>query len=101
MTKPKGKIFTFAKVVTVLAIVFVLSLGLCGLSAAVSSASSGQNDVYAATLVIGLVGMLLSGLALLITLPLWLIVALASGSSRNAAEPQKLFDDKNDNDKSS
>jgi hypothetical protein len=27
MTRPRGKVFTFAKVVTVLAIVFVVSLG--------------------------------------------------------------------------
>jgi quinol-cytochrome oxidoreductase complex cytochrome b subunit len=92
MTNPKGKIFTFAKVVTVLAIVFILSLGMCGLSAAISSASSGQNDIYAVTMVIGLVGMVVSGLAVFVTLPLWLIVALASGSSRKAAEPQKPYD---------
>jgi hypothetical protein len=84
MTESKRSRITFAKVVVVLAIVFVISLGLCGLSVALSSASAGQETVYIVMLFAGGAGMLIAGLGLLVTLVLWMISAIAKSSSRKA-----------------
>jgi hypothetical protein len=87
MTESRRSRITFAKVVVVLAIVFVLSLGLCGLSVALSSASAGQGTVYIVMLFAGGAGMLIAGLSLFVTLVLWAIVAIAGSSRRKTAEP--------------
>jgi uncharacterized Tic20 family protein len=74
------KRFNFAKLVVVLAIAFVISLGMCGMSAAVSSASQGQETIYIVMMFTGLGGMLLSGLALFITVIVWIIATATRGS---------------------
>jgi hypothetical protein len=95
------KRFNFAKLVVVLAIVFVISLGMCGMSAAVSSASRGQETIYIVVMFTGLGGMILSGLALFFTLIVWLIASLAGGSKRNEPASLPIVDDKEQHDPSS
>jgi len=93
MSEAAGSRITFAKVVVVLAIVFVVSLGLCGLSVALSSASAGQGTVYIVMLFAGAAGMLIAGLSLFVTLVLWAIVAIVRSSRRKAAEPPRTPSD--------
>ena len=94
MTESKHSRITFAKVVVVLAIVFVLSLGLCGLSVALSSASAGQGTVYIVMLFAGAAGMLIAGLGLFVTLVVWAVAASAKSSSRKGAEPRQQGNDR-------
>jgi FtsH-binding integral membrane protein len=98
MTKPRRKVFTFAKVVTVLAIVFVVSLGLCGVTSAISSASPSQQNIYIVIMFAGLGGSVLSGLALFVTVIAWIISAVAGSSKHNAPAPRQIVDDKDDKD---
>jgi hypothetical protein len=95
MTESKRARITFAKVVVVMAIVFTVSLGLCGLSVALSSNSAGQGTVYIVMLFAGAAGMLIAGLSLLVTLFAWAIVAIARSSGRKAAEPPRPPGDSN------
>ncbi len=96
MTRPRGKVFTFAKVVTVLAIVFVVSLGLCGVTSAISSASPSQQNVYIVIMFAGLGGSVISGLALFVTVIAWIIVAIAGSSKRKELETEQQTDAKDE-----
>jgi hypothetical protein len=96
ITGPRGKVFTIAKVITVLAIVFVVSLGLCGVTSAISSESPGRQNVYIVIMFAGLGGSLISGLALFVTVIVWIIVAIAGSSKRKQQASQQTADDKHE-----
>jgi hypothetical protein len=86
MSKPLVDRIPFAKIVLVLAIVFVLSLGTCGLTASLSSNSGSQQNGYVVAMIAALAGTLLSGLGLLVTTVVWVIAAATSNSSRKDSE---------------
>jgi protein-S-isoprenylcysteine O-methyltransferase Ste14 len=88
----------FAKILVVLAVVFVLSLGTCGLTASLSSNSGSQENGYVVMMIAGLAGTLLSGFGLLITTIVWVIAAATGSFSRKDSEPQRLLDEKDDKD---
>jgi len=84
--------FNFAKVMAVLAVVFGVSLGLCGLTAVVASAAPPLAMLGAlemAAMLLSLLGMIVVGLA-------WLVATIAGGGSSDGLEFQKLFDDERD-----
>ena len=84
----------FPKVVTVLAIVFGVSLGLCGLTALASS----RFQMGGALVGLGLLElavMALSGVGLVVTVVAWVIASAVGGPSRGA-DPQKVFESKDD-----
>jgi hypothetical protein len=86
MSKSLVNRIPFAKIVVVLAIVFVLSLGTCGLTASLSSNSGSQQNGYVVVMIAGLAGTLLSGLGLLVTAVVWVIATVAGNSSRKDSE---------------
>jgi hypothetical protein len=98
MTEPSRRGFPFAKTVTVLAITFGVGLGMCGLSVIVGGLGAHHNNamntfgpVLVVLSVVGLIGMVVSGPLLVITVIVW-VIAGAIGS-RSGKEPQKPFDD--------
>jgi hypothetical protein len=83
----------FAKIVVGLAIIFFVSLGLCGLTFALSSA--GNNGLVNLG-IIELVAMALSAAALVLTAIVWVILIVVGSFGGKVSQPQKLFDDEDD-----
>jgi hypothetical protein len=79
----------FAKVITVLAIIFGVSLGLCGLTAVAAQRVPG----VMAFGMIELVVILLSGGAIVVMLLAWGVVRILGGGGVEDSGLQKLFDD--------
>jgi hypothetical protein len=77
----------FKKIVTVLAIVFGLSLGLCGVTFAVSSGSGGGNFLISFG-ILELIGIGVSAAGLLLTFLLFVAVSIFSGPSEGTAQPK-------------
>jgi len=79
MTGSSRKGFPFAKIVTVLAIIFGVGLGLCGLSIVVAGLGAGHSGAVTAlggsalgmASIIGLIAMVVSGPLLVITVIVW------------------------------
>jgi hypothetical protein len=82
----------FAKIMLVLAVALILSIGSCGLSFIFTS-SRGASDPLA---LIGLVGLLCSLAALVLTSLTWAILAIVGSSGEKVSQPQKPFDEKDD-----
>jgi hypothetical protein len=96
MSKSLVNRIPFAKIVVVLAIVFVLSLGTCGLTASLSSSSHSQQNGYVVVMIAGLAGTVLSVLGMLVTAIVWVIMSVTASSSRKNSEPQRQLDEKDD-----
>ena len=98
MGKPLIGRIPFAKIVIALAIVFVISFGLCGLTAVSvmkgASANSPVSKLLDNAVPYELTGMLLSVVGLVLTVIVWVVVA-AFGLGRERSEPETL-DGKND-----
>ena len=77
----------FKKIVTVLAIVFGISLGLCGVTLAVSSGSGGGNFLIGFG-ILELVGIGVSAAGLLLTFLLFVAVSIFRGPSKGTAQPK-------------
>lgn len=93
---PWAKYSIFAKVAAILAVALVIGLGLCGLDFVLaghgigkSTEEFGVGPLDGASLVV----MILSAVGLAGTLVAWLIAAISGGFRREDAEPQRLFDD--------
>jgi hypothetical protein len=88
----------FAKIVTVLAIVFGVSLGLCGVTAALASQMRGSGDFLLPMGIIELIAMGLSAVALVVTVVVWVIASIVGGPGSGSADkgPLKLFEDAED-----
>jgi len=88
----------FAKILIALAIVFILSLGLCGASLVMTMrgmpASTGQLMDKAAGW--DLVVMVLSVLGLVVTGIAWVVAAVVSGSVREVSQPKNPYAVKDD-----
>ncbi len=88
----------FPKVITVLASIFGISLGLCGLTGFLSSVGGRFGNLAGALVGLGMIelaAILLSAFGLVIMTILWL-VSSAIGGFGNGADPQKLFVDSDD-----
>jgi hypothetical protein len=100
MSRPLVDRIPFAKIVTILAIVFGVALGLCG--ATLGLANSRSDFIFAKDQflipagIIEIIVMALSAVGLLVTVIAWVVLGITSGFSRSGAEPQKLFDDENE-----
>ena len=66
MSEPLGDGINFAKIVTVLAIVFAISLGLCGVTVALTSTVHGGGSVLVFGMIVEAIAMGLSALGLLV-----------------------------------
>jgi hypothetical protein len=105
MPTPLADRFPFAKIVTILAIVSGISLGLCGLNWVLISAGShlgSQREFNFGGPVLGILGIvelaviLLSALGLVLTVIVWLIATAVGNFVPHSNDPQKLFDDSDD-----
>lgn len=95
MTEPLTHRVNFAKIITILAIIFGVSLGLCGLTYAASTHVRGDGQWIIIFGILELAAILLSAVGLVITVIVW-IVASATGYRSSSSDPQKLFDDSDD-----
>jgi len=88
----------FSKIVTVLAVAFGISLGLCGLTFFVSSARRGGagDSLFVGLGLLELVAMVLSAAGLLLTVVAWVTLAVVSSFQEKVSQPLKLFDDDDD-----
>jgi hypothetical protein len=95
MILPKSKMSVFAKVTIMMAVAFLVGVGLCGLDFALASDGIGKNtQEFGVGPLDGLslVVMILSALGLALTLILWIVVAIVRSFSHKESEPQKLLD---------
>jgi len=99
VSKLAVKRFPFAKIVIVMAVVFLIGLGLCGLDMALGAYGIGSKtgeEFYVGPLDgISMIVMGLSLLGLAVSLLLWALSAIIWGiaSSGKDKETQKLFDE--------
>ncbi|HWE86751.1 MAG TPA: hypothetical protein VG267_17535 [Terracidiphilus sp.] len=80
----------FAKIVLVLALVFLCGVGLCGLDFALAARGIGKStqEFGVGPLdAVSLAAMALSALALLLTLGVWICVAIVKGIKGQSKEP--------------
>jgi uncharacterized membrane protein len=83
----------FAKVVATLAIILVVAIGACGLTALTAN-STGS---FAMPLgILELAVMILSAIALFVMLILWLIAAMIGANTRGGSETVRLSDTSDD-----
>ena len=85
----------FPKVITILAAIFGVSLGLCGLTWFLSTTNTRFNSIGGGLIGLGMIelaAILISAVGLVIMTILWVISA-AMGNRGKSADPQKLFDD--------
>ena len=86
----------FAKIVTALAIVFGISLGMCGLTFLVSVGGSSRAGFFMSLGVLELVVMGLSAAGLILTVVVWVTLAVIVSLRETSSQPQKRFDDGDD-----
>jgi hypothetical protein len=97
LSEPLVDRVNFAKIVTVLAVTFGISLGMCGLTWALSSKMSDGGGFLIPFGILELIAMGLSALGLVVTVILWVVASIAAGHGGGKNEgPQKLFDDAED-----
>lgn len=80
----------FPKIVTVLAVIFGIALGACGLTALVASTAAGQYLMPLGMLELGV--MIVSGVLLLIAVIVWVLATAFGNLGSDSSEPQRLFD---------
>ena len=85
----------FPKVTTILAITLVVAIGACGISFRASGGSSGMLALIEVAAIVLSLGGLVS------TLILWIIAALLGQTGNKGSEPQRLFDNSDNEDHSS
>jgi hypothetical protein len=90
----------FAKIVTVLAIVFGISLGLCGATAFLSNVVDGGGRGIMNFLigfgVLEMIAIVLSAVGLVMTLIVFVTLLIFRGFSKKVSQPQKFFEDEDD-----
>jgi hypothetical protein len=84
----------FVKIITVLAIVFGISLGLCGVTFLSSGRGSGGFLIGFGMLELAAIVLSAAGLAL--TLVAFVTLSIFGGFSEKVSQPQKLFDERDD-----
>ena len=78
MDEPLVDRVNFAKVITVLAVTFGISLGLCGLTAVLSSQTRGSGTVLIFIGILELIVIGLSALGLVVTVIVWVVASIAA-----------------------
>jgi membrane protein implicated in regulation of membrane protease activity len=86
----------FAKIVTVLAIVFGISLGLCGVTFIFSSGGGSGSGFFIGLGMLELVALGVSMAGLLLTLLVFVTLSIFGGFSEKVSQPQKLVDEGDD-----
>jgi hypothetical protein len=88
----------FAKIVTVLAIVFGISLGLCGITFVFSMGGGGGRGggFFVGLGILELVALGVSVAGLLLTLMVFVTLSVFGSFSGKVSQPQKLFDERDD-----
>jgi len=85
----------FARIVTVLAIVFGIALGSCGITAAIALGGARLNQGFAGALMFlgyaELAVMVLSAVALVIVVAVWIIASMLGRFNHRDAETVRLF----------
>ncbi len=103
MSKPLVKRIPFAKIVLILAVVFLVSLGLCGLTVFLSSSGHMNSDPFTSFGILELIAMLLSLAGLLITLFFWALFAIVGSFGHSTSQTEQPFHEldetKHDNDR--
>jgi hypothetical protein len=80
----------------VLAIVFGISLGLCGVTFLASSGESSGTGFFMSLGVLELAAMGLSAVGLIVTVVVWVTLAVIASFQEAKPRPQKLIDDQDD-----
>lgn len=99
MSESSAGRISFAKVVTVFAVLFGIGVGLCGLDYLLAAKGIGKNtEEFGVGPLDGvsLVVMILSAFGLVITVIAWIIAAAVGSFSNKVSQPQKLFDEVDD-----
>jgi len=99
MSQPLIERIPFAKMITLLAIIFGVSLGTCGMTALVSSRMPNGAALFVFLAILELIAALLSAAGLVLTVIMWIVLSAVNSLSRKRSEPQQLFDDSNNGDK--
>ena len=86
----------FAKIITVLAIVFGISLGLCGVTFVLALSGGGKANLLAGFGILELIAIGVSLTGLLLTLLVFVTLSIFGSFSGKVSQPQKLFDEEND-----
>ena len=82
MTEPLAQRIPFTKIVIILASIFGVALGLCGITAFAAGAIPGSSGNFLFTFgIIELAVILLSSIGLVLTLILWVIVSIIGRSA--------------------
>jgi len=97
MSTPLVDRVPFAKIVTVLAIAFGVSLGLCGLNQVLVSGGAGERSTVGDQLltigaILEFVVMALSSVGLVLTCIAWVVLSAIGAFRQQDQEPQRLFD---------
>jgi hypothetical protein len=90
---------SFAKVVVVLAVLFGIGVGLCGVDIFLASRGIGKSTQefgIGPLDAVSIVVMALSALGLVITVVAWIIAAVVGNFGKKVSQPQKLFDEADD-----
>jgi hypothetical protein len=102
MSQPLVDRIPFAKIVVALAVAFGLGLGLCGLDfflllrgSQTHTQAFGVGPVGVASLTV----LILSAIGLVVTIILWVVMAMVASFSRKNSEPPQLLDEKDDEQK--
>jgi membrane protein implicated in regulation of membrane protease activity len=86
----------FAKIVTVLAIVFGISLGLCGITFVLSMGGGRSGGFLMGFGILELVVLGVSLAGLLLTLLVFVTLSIFGSFSGKVSQPQKLLDERDD-----
>jgi hypothetical protein len=89
----------FAKIITVLAIIFGVSLGLCGVTAMFASRMRTNSNFLVSFGMIELVGILGSAAGLVGTTALWVVLTAVGSFGGSRSESQRIFDGRDDESK--
>ena len=86
----------FAKIVTVLAIVIAISLGLCGVTFFISSGGGRGGGFLIGFGMLELAANVLSAVGVVATIVVWIALSVFDNCNHKESEPLRLFDDKKD-----
>ncbi|MGA9070131.1 MAG: hypothetical protein WB424_07745 [Terracidiphilus sp.] len=86
----------FAKIIAVLATVFGISLGLCGITFVVSLGGGRSGEFFLGLGMLELIAIVLSAVLLVLTLIVFVTLLIFRGVSKKVSQPQKLFGEEDD-----
>ena len=93
MTEPLVRRIPFAKIVIILASIFGVALGLCGVTAFAAGAMRGSAGNFLPIFgIIELAAILLSAIGLVFTVILWVIMSAVGNFSSENSDPPTILD---------